>query len=234
MKSTIKHLLEFGFLEIVAWILQNVDPKQIAMNEACCNGFLDSFHWMQCNVNGALLNLETVINIAIYRNNFETVKWMILNNDHTRLDIQEIMYSCCLAKKSFSEAKFIIENVDNNVLNIKKIMNKACRLGNLFIVKFLLKWMKPVFEAIYEGRLDVVRYLLSNVDQKALDITKTFNEAWRCGHLEIVKYMIENLDHTLLDMKESVNKALKLHRTDILESILRSPNKKTARYEYNH
>ncbi|VDI57813.1 Hypothetical predicted protein [Mytilus galloprovincialis] len=168
-------------------------------------------------VNHDSLDLKKVFNQACQYGCLDVVTLVLENNNHIKLDIMEavnIAYSSIRDKfddfidrgeKYELLIKIILKKVNHDSLDLKEIMNKACRYGCLDIVTFVLQNIDLKKSDIMEAVSIVCDSpYLNNVNRDSI-VLKIMYKASCSGYLEVVTFVLENTDHKKIDIMEAVN-----------------------------
>ncbi|VDH89333.1 Hypothetical predicted protein [Mytilus galloprovincialis] len=217
-----------GYLNIVTFLLENTDQKKLNIMEAVNNAYSSISGEDDC---------EDDIDEQ-RENNKSLIKLILDKVDHDLLDLKEIMAESCRCGY-LDVVMFLLENTNHENLNIMQAVNKACNpsidedtdnnicdnRSNETLIKFLSQKVKTdlfdmeilMNEACRNGWLNIVRWLVENIDHSMFDVDTTINVVIRhysVKALAIFKLLLQNISPNLFNIGTVIEQASRLNHTE--------------------
>ncbi|CAG2242511.1 unnamed protein product [Mytilus edulis] len=186
LKEIMNKAWRYGHQDVVTFLLENVDHDKLDIMKVV-NTAYSSISDEDCDEG----------DIYEAREKKEPLFKLILEKvDHDLLDLKEIMNkACCYGYQDV--VTFLLENVDHDKLDIMNAINKAC---NPSINED--DWNIYIYRSIYEK---LVKLVLHKVKTDLLDMEILMNVACRNCWLNIVRWLVENIDHAMFDVDNAIN-----------------------------
>ncbi|CAC5366439.1 unnamed protein product [Mytilus coruscus] len=186
LKEIMNKACRCGYLNVVTFLLENTDHKKLDLMKAVNNAYRP--FWGEDDD-------EDDINER--REKKESLIKLILEKaDHDLLVLKEIMNEAC-RYGYLNVVTFLLENTDHEKLHIMEAVNNAC---NPSIDE---ETDNNICDNSSKEKL--IKMLLQKVKTDLLDMEILMNEACRNGLLNIIRWLVENIDHSMFDVDIAIN-----------------------------
>ncbi|CAG2209574.1 unnamed protein product [Mytilus edulis] len=172
LKEIMNKACLYDHLDVVTFLLENTEHEKLYIMEAVNNAY--NLFWYRGDIDEQREKKEPLIKLII-----EKV-------DHDLLDLKEIMNKAC-RYGYLDVVTFLLENTDHEKLHIMGAVNNA---GNLSIDRCNEK---------------IIETLLQKVKTDLFDMEILMNVTCRNGWLNIVRWLVENIDHSMFDVDTAFN-----------------------------
>ncbi|CAC5366438.1 unnamed protein product [Mytilus coruscus] len=229
----------YGCLDVVTLMLENNDHKTLNIMEAV-NIIYSSIRDDDDDISDQRKKYEPLIKLILDKVNHDSLDFKVImnkacrycflgvftyvleNNDYDKLEIMEavnILYSRIwnedddvddidVQREKYEPLiKLILGKVNHDLLDIKEIMNKACSYGCLDVVTFVLENI-DLKECDMIESINIVSNppCLNNMNHDSV-VLEIMCKACCYGYLDVVMFALENTNHKKLDLMKAVNNA---------------------------
>ncbi|VDI58242.1 Hypothetical predicted protein [Mytilus galloprovincialis] len=184
----LKKVFSFGFrsgcLNAVTYLLENTDHKKLDIMEAVND------------VNKSITE-DDYDDMNYQRGMYEHLIIQILEQvNHDLLHLKKVFYLACMTK-SLDAITYLLENTDHKKLAIMEAANKVCNPS--------IGEDTDDNVCDMSSNEELIKLLLQKVKTDLLDMEILMNEACRNGWLNIVRWLVKNIEHSMFDVDTAFN-----------------------------